>query len=169
MNNKGFSLIEIIIAIAMLTIAMSATHTSWSSSVLALKKTSHNNNISQLLERKMIEMETLYSKESFDSIPKELKGDFGEDFNRYTWTMKTQEFEMPDLTRVLLAKDGEVDETTTTIMNQMREFMNKSVLEIIVSVTIIIDKKPYTHSVSNYFVNYDQELNIPGLSALGGL
>lgn len=163
-NNKGFTLIEILVAVSMLMIAMSATNSSWSGSVLALKKTSHNNNIAQLLERKMIEMETLYSKETFDSIPKELSGDFGEDFSNYSWTMKSQEFEMPDLTRIALAKDGEADEVTITIMNQMKEFMTKSVLEVVVSVTVTIDKKPYTHSISNYFVNYDQDLNIPGLS-----
>jgi prepilin-type N-terminal cleavage/methylation domain-containing protein len=170
-TNLGFTLIEVLIAVAIIAGGIVIVTMTWSGNLLRVRKSNLYHNVGYLLERKMVEMESKYRNTPLEEIPETLKGDFGEDYPRYTWTFETQEFEMPDLTPVLIGREGGADEMLISIIRQTQDFISKSVKEATVSVIVKVPKrkegKNPKFSVTTYFVNYDQELDIAA-AASGG-
>lgn len=170
-SSQGFTLIEVMVAMLILTGAIVTITTSWTGNYFRLNKSLMNHNVAELLERKMTETLILNKGKSFDDIEAEDGGTF-KGFPKYRWTMTSQEFEMPDLAPILAAQGGELDETLGIVIKQMGEHIKKSVKEIKVSIHVKHKKKEVEYSATTYFVDYDQELDLGALSglasALGG-
>lgn len=163
-NRKGFTLIEVIISLVILTGGIIAVNTSWSGNLLRVRKSAMYNNASQLLERKVTEINAKYYGKPVTEIPAEDGGDFGSDFPQFSWKFKSQKFQMPDLTPIIMGQTNEgVDQMLLTVMTQMQEFMSKSIVEGKVSLLVKSEKKPLEFSVTLYFVDFDQQLSVPGL------
>ena len=142
----------------------------WSGNVLRLEKSRINNNMAMLLQRKMTETEFLYRNKQLTEIKEDDGGDFGPKFPQYRWQMHSQKFEMPDLSSLLIARDGGADEMLLTIVRAMTEYIKQSVIEV--AVTVIYKNRAgreIKNTVTTYFVDYTKEIPIPGLpSAPGG-
>lgn len=164
---KGFTLLEVLIAVAIMVGGMLALTLISSSNNMRIRKTALNNNVAILLERKMTEIEALYTNRSLEEIPEEENGDFGADFKQYRWTMKSQKFEMPDISPVLVSRDEGADEMLLTIIKQTQDFISKSIKEVTVSVFVKTPTREVEYSVNTYFVSYDEELDFAGLGGGG--
>ncbi len=161
----GFTLIEVMVAMLILTGAIVTLTTSWSGNYFRLNKSQLNHNVAELLQRKMTEIEIIHKDKSFEEVKEEMSGTF-EGYPNYRWTMSSQEFEIPDLGPILASQDDNVDETIGTILKQMSEHIKKSVKEIKVSVFVKHKKKEIEFSATTYHIDYNKELD---LGALGGL
>lgn len=130
---------------------------------MRLRKTQLSTEVSALLERKMVEIEMEYAGKPLDSIPEEKEDDFGSEYPQYSWKMETKEFEVPDFSATLTAQSGGADEMTLTVMKTLAEHLGKSVKEVKVSVIYKGGKKPLQFSATQYFVDYDKEIQLPAM------
>lgn len=134
---------------------------------MRVRKTQLSTEVAALLERKMVEVEMEYQGKPLDSIPEEKADDFGSEYPQYSWKMTSKEFEVPDFSAALTAKAGGADEITLTIMKTLAEHMSKSIKEVQVTVIYKGAKKPLKFSATQYFVDYDKELPMPGIPGVG--
>ncbi|WP_295904267.1 type II secretion system protein [uncultured Bdellovibrio sp.] len=163
MKKNGFTLIETIMAVVILASGLLLLSNSWSGSFMRLRKTQLSTEVSALLERKMVEIEMEYAGKPLDSIPEEKEDDFGSEYPQYSWKMETKEFEVPDFSATLTAQSGGADEMTLTVMKTLAEHLGKSVKEVKVSVIYKGGKKPLQFSATQYFVDYDKEIQLPAM------
>ncbi|MEK2645099.1 type II secretion system protein [Bdellovibrio sp. BCCA] len=163
MKKNGFTLIETIMAVVILASGLLLLSNSWSGSFMRLRKTQLSTEVSALLERKMVEIEMEYAGKPLDSIPEEKEDDFGSEYPQYSWKMETKEFEVPDFSATLTAQSGGADELTLTVMKTLAEHLGKSVKEVKVSVIYKGGKKPLQFSATQYFVDYDKEIQLPAM------
>lgn len=162
-SQKGFTLLETVIAMVILAGALVILSSSWSASFMRVKKAQRYFEASTLLERKMTEIDLQFRGKSLDSIPDSKEGEF-DGVDDYTWKMTAKKLEIPDFSSSLASRDGGVDEMTMSIIKQLTEAMSKSVKEVTVTVIYTKAKKPIEYSVTTYFVDYNKEipLGMPG-------
>lgn len=166
-NQKGFTLIEVVLAMIILVGGVIVVNTSWSGNLLRVRKAALYNNVAFLLERKATELEVEFAGKTATEIA-ERSGDFGSEFPQYKWTFEVQPFQMPDLTPIIMSQSNAgVDQMLLTVMGQMQEFMSKVIVEGKVSVIATVADKPVTFSVTLYFVDYSQTLAVPGAGGGG--
>ncbi len=162
MKNKGFTLIETVLALVILSSGLVLLANSWGGSFMFVRKAQFATEVTALLERKMAEIEIEYAGKSLDSIPEEKEDDFGSEFPQYSWKMESKEFEVPDISSTLTARDGGADEMSLTLMKTLTQHLSKSIKEVKVTVFYKGGKKPMNFSATQYFVDYDREIPMPG-------
>jgi general secretion pathway protein I len=167
-TSNGFTLIETLIAMVMISFGLMVLANSWSGNVVRLQKSRINSNIASLLQRKMTEIEVLYQDKPLD-VPEDGSGDFGASFPEYFWELKSKEFEMPDLSSLLTAKDGGADEISLMIAHSVTEYIKKSVREVTVTVVYKgagTKGHDLRNAVTSYFVDYTKDVPLP--EGMGG-
>ncbi|WII71933.1 type II secretion system protein [Bdellovibrio sp. 22V] len=169
MRKNGFTLVETIIAMVILSTGLLLLSNSWSGSFMRVRKTQLSTEVAALLERKMIEVEMEYQGKPLDSIPEEKEDDFGSEYPQYSWKMTSKEFEVPDISATLTAQAGGADELSLTVMKTLTEHLAKSVKEVKVTVIWKGAKKPLEFSATQYFVDYDKEIQMPSMPGMGGM
>ncbi|MGZ3771422.1 MAG: prepilin-type N-terminal cleavage/methylation domain-containing protein [Bdellovibrio sp.] len=168
MRKNGFTLIETVMAMVILSSGLLLLSNSWSGSFMRVRKTQLTTEVAALLERKMVEIEMEFQGKPLDSIPEEKSDDFGSEYPQYSWKMVSKEFEVPDFSATLTAKAGGADELTLTVMKTLAEHMSKTIKEV--KVTVIYKgnkKKPLEFSATQYFVDFDKEIPLPAFPGAG--
>ena len=162
-NFTGFSLVEVMVAVGILTMVVVTIAAAWSGNFLRIRKSRLNHNVASLLERKVVELEIKFKNQPIEEIVDE-SGDFGKDFPQYRWEFKIKDFEMPDLTPLLVSRDEGADEILLSMIRQTTEFISKSVKEGTVSIFVKFGKKKreVEYNVTMYFVDYNQPLLMGG-------
>lgn len=163
MKKNGFTLIETVMAMVILSTGILLLANSWSGSFMRVRKTQLSTEVAALLERKMIEVETKYNGKPLESIPEEEADDFGSDYPQYSWKMTSKPLEVPNITATMTAQAGGADEMSLTIMRTLVEHLGNSIKEVKVSVIYTGGKKPLEFSATQYFVNYDKQLPMPAM------
>lgn len=167
-KSGGFTLLEVLIAMAILTGVIITLSQTWSGNYNRLRKITLANNVATLLERKMTEIEAQYRAQPVSQIPEEDSGDFGDQLSSYSWTLKSRKFEMPNVTALLTSQEGGANELLITMVKQLSEFLSKAIKEVTVSIIFKSGSKKATYEATTYFVDWEQELNIPGGGISGG-
>lgn len=162
-RQKGFSLIEVLVALAILAGAIMVLATSWSGNFMRMRKTAMFNDVSTLLERKMAEIEAKYKLKPIAEIPEEEAGEF-EGQKNFTWKMKSRDLKFPDLTPLIVGTQENVDETLLTMLKQVGEYLSKAIKEVKVTVVVTRGTKAVEFSAIEYFVDYTQDF----MSGVGG-
>lgn len=168
-SRGGFTLIEVLIATLILSGGILVVANSWSGNYNRLQKSRINNTMAHLLQKKMIELELEYKGKSIDEIKEEDGGEFDE-YKGFTWVMKSQEFEMPDLSSAMIAQNDGTDDQTLMIVKQVTEYIRKTVKEVTLSVSYKSPKakRPITQEVTTYFIDFKKEVPLaPGGAAMG--
>ena len=160
--SRGFTLLEVLIAMMIMASGILLLSQSWSSSYNRIKKTQSNVEVAALLERKIAEIDMKYRGKPIESIPEE-EGDEFEGHPEYSWKLKSQKFEMPDLTSVLIGRDGGVDQMMMNLMKQFSEHLSKSIKEVKITVIRKVKDKEYEYSATMMFVDFDKQLPIPSI------
>ncbi len=169
----GFTLLETLIAMVIMSGGILLVANAWSGNSQRLLKTKINNTVAFLLQKKMTEIEVMYKDKGPDELPEADGGDFskdGKEFAQYKWTLKTKDFEMPNLTDLLTSKDGGANQTMIFIIGQMTEFLGKVVKEVTVTIVYTgkLTKREIKNSVTSYFIDYKKELTMPSIPGLTG-
>lgn len=159
----GFTLIETLIAMMILSGGIMVLANSWSGNFARIRNARINNTMAALLERKMTETEITYRDRPVNEVPEEESGDFGPKYPGYRWVLNSKDFEMPNLSGALVSREGGADEMLLTMVSTMTEYINQSVKEV--SVTVFYRSrggKEIKNSVTTYFIDYTKELPMPG-------
>ena len=166
LRQSGFTLLEVLIAMIILASGVMLLAQSWSSSYNRIRKTQKNVEIAALLERKLAETDMKYRGKSIDSIP-ESEGDEFEGYPEYSWKLESKKFEMPDLTSILIGRDGGVDQMMMQLMKQFSEHLSNSIKEVKITVTYKVKEKEFEYSATLLFVDYDKQLPLPSIPGGG--
>jgi general secretion pathway protein I len=160
--SRGFTLLEVMMAMVLLSIALVMLSESWGAAFTRVKKTQISFELAALLERKMDDYERKYKGKSIDEIQDEEADDFGDEYPQYSWKMTSKKFEFPDIASTLTARDGGVDTMTQTVIKQMTDQISKAVKEVTITVIYKHPKKPIEVNATTYFIDYDKPLNLTG-------
>lgn len=162
-KQNGFSLIEVLLATIILAGALVALSSSWSGTVFSQNKSGKVQVITSLLKSKSTELEIKYNQVGYSAIPEEETGDFGTEFPDLSWKAEVRELEFPDLSAIMQAQDGSIDETTRMVVSQMTEHFSKNVKEMRITISWTAPrKKPVEYSTTTYIVNYAGGVPTPG-------
>lgn len=171
-SKNGFTLLETMIAMIIMAGGILLVANAWSGNSQRLQKTKINNTVALLLQKKMTEIEIYYKDKGLEEIPDGDGGDFskdGKEYAQYKWKLKSKDFEMPNMTDLLVGKDGGANEAMLFVIGQVTEFVNKVVKEV--TVTIIytgkITKREIKNSVTSYFIDYKKEMTLPSIPGAG--
>lgn len=169
-KNEGFTLLEVIIALAIMASVMIVLTSSWRGNLRRVSSAEVKTQAAHLLQQKMTEIEVLYAND-VKNLPLDLqKGSFKDkNLSRYSWEWETGEFKMPDLARLFTQDEGIVDETSLKVIQQMRTYLENSIREV--KLTLIYKStpkaKPQRFSIATILVDYDVPLDL-GLGGFGG-
>lgn len=162
---RGFTLLEVLIALFILSGAIIVVASSWSGNFMRIRKSNMYNNVATLLEQKMVELEAKYKDKPIAEIPESEGEGFGNDYPQYRWEMKSRELKLPDLTPMLVGQEDGADETLISTMKQLTEYLGKVIKEVKVSIFVKSGSREVEFSATQYFVDYSQDF---GLGGLGG-
>lgn len=169
-SKKGFTLVEVLIAVAILATLSALIASSWSGNVRRFQKAKIKEEAAQLLQRKMMDIEARY-REDVPSLPIEQlqNGTFEETrFSDYTWEWEAKAIELPDLTS-LVDTDGQ-DQILVAVMSQFRDYLVASIKEVKVTVTYQKNSAPpLKYDLATYFVDFNQSITMgmPGVEGAG--
>lgn len=172
---SGFTLLEVMIAMAIMLVAFSSILAIQSSSMSSALKSRQIHEVSMLARNAMAQTEVEISGKKFEDITEELSGQFDDPYQDYTWTRKIKEVKLPNLQGLSKAaqsasggdaaasKDDE--EKNSAIMEQMTKvitnFLSKAVREITITVQWKRGIQVQKYEVAMYWVdlNSDFQLN----------
>ncbi len=164
-KTRGFTLIEVIMALGIVASALALLATSTSSNVSRIQKIEMIHRATSLLEKKMLEYEALYRDRPLAEIPEEESGEFDGNMKGYRWTFQSRELTMPDLSALLIGQGG-AEETLLLMVRKLSEYMQKSVKEGKVSIFVKGNRKTKEgkviereFSLTTYFI--DHNANVP--------
>ncbi len=165
-NRRGFSLIEVLVALTLIAGSLIVLSMAWSTSHLRLKKMKMNYQVAYLLDLKVAELERKYRNE-ISLLPEEDEGDFTDidaNYKDYAWKMVSKKFEMPDLGPLLSQQGGDTENPMfSMVLKQMTEFFNQSVRELTVTIIYKVKKNSVQFSASTFMIDYSQSLPMPNL------
>ncbi len=164
-KKRGFSLFEVMIAMTIMASAAMLLYVAWSGNQMRVKKMTINNKAAFYLDQIMSELEIKYG-EKLTQLPDNDAGKF-EDDPRFSWTMESQDFEMPDL-RSVLVSGGDGDEAMLLVVDKLTEYLNESVKEMKVTVKYSLGKKSVKFSATTFLVDYNKSIPMGPLGG-GGL
>jgi len=156
----GFTLVEVMIAMAIMSSSIVLMSQTWSSNWVRVKKIAVNNRAAFLLDSKIAELENLYTPQ-FAKIPEEESGEFKE-YPEYSWSMKSQKFTMPDLSSLLNA-GGETSPQLLEFIKSLTDFFNETVVEMQVTVTYKKNKSSKTYRATTFIVDFEKPIPLPNL------
>lgn len=158
-RQAGFTLLEVMIAITIMTVALGAILTSQSGGIIRTIKTKDLNLAGWLAHRTMVESEHLLEGKPFGEIEKEKVGGFDEeDFKRFKWKREVRELKFPDLTQG--AKEGEgVPEALRMMSKVITKFLDTAVREMVITISWQHAGSEQTLTLSTYLVDLNAEFN----------
>jgi general secretion pathway protein I len=162
MTKRGFTLVEVLVALVILAGTVIVLSQSWSSSLSAVKKSRLHHTISLLLQRRMVEWEVETKDKKMEEVKESDAGDFGSEFPDFTWEVKTQPLKLPALNFGENEKGGQ-NEIAHMMQKALEGYFEKAVREV--SVTIIYRKgeKSQKFTANTYFIDYTKDLGSGGL------
>jgi len=166
-NSRGFTLIEVLFALMILTGGILILGNSWSGNFMRIRKSNMYSDVASLLERKMVELEAEYTGHALTEIPETREGDFGSEHKNYKWKMKSRDLKFPDISAIIVGKDGGgADDNILSMIKQMTDIIGKSIKEIKVTVVVKTPRKEMEFSATDYMIDYNTGL--AGLPGAGG-
>lgn len=164
-SEKGFSLIEVIIALGIMMGALIVVSMAWSTSQLRVRKMKFNHQAAFLLDFKVSDLERKY-RDQLGQLPEEEEGtfeDLGKEYKAFSWRMKSKKFELPDLTPILAQRKNGADALLMTMMSQLSDYFNEAAKEVTVTVVYTLKKKKVEFSATTFLVDFNRQLPMPNL------
>lgn len=163
----GFTLLEFIIALAILVVVLAAVYIAQSGSLLSSSRT-RNIVIATNLARNFIgESENKLEGVKFENLAKEETGQFPEPNAQFRWKREVSEVDFSALTEIFMSqfkqdKNAGVREEESMVAKLFEAYMKDSVRKLVITVEWQEGDKPQTLSFTSLLVNYDADF-APGL------
>jgi len=177
-QNGGFTLLEVLIAMAILTVSLASIISVESGSINATDRAHQMNIVAMLAKNTMVNTEAKIEGKQFQEIPKEETGQFDAPYDRYSWKVMVKELKFPSLADLgNFNSNGQdnhsgmgTNQITDTISRLMTSYMSNAIREVTVSIfwnrpgdtdssSTSTQKNP-GYSVSMYWVNLNHAFNL---------
>jgi general secretion pathway protein I len=168
-SESAFTLLEVMIALAIMLVAFSSILAIQSSAMNSALKSRQIHEVSVLARNAMLQTEVEISGKKFDDISTELSGQFEDPYQDYTWTRKIKEVKLPNLSGISKAAQGDkaqadADEQNSAMVEQMTKvitnFLSKAVREVTITVSWKRGTTTQKYDVAMYWVDLNSDFNI---------
>jgi general secretion pathway protein I len=167
----GFTLLEVIIAMAIMVVAFGSILAVEQGSINASMRAKQMNIVGMLARNQMIETEFKFQGKPFDEVKKEESGVFKTPYEDYRWTTKIKEIKFPKLSA---GTDGGGDEdaahgagsqaqnngTGDMVSKVITNYFTKALREVTVTVTWKRGSGEQNFTLATYWVNLNNEFKL---------
>jgi len=178
-NQKGFTLLETLIALAIMMIAFASILMTQSSAINSSMKSKQTNTVAMLARRKMAEVELELENKSFQEIREETSFEaFPEPYQDFAWKRVIKEVKFPNLAN-LSAAGGASDDSASgaeaesqqqsnaavqgeleRITRLVTKFLSDSIREVTLTISWKKGTGQQTFDLSMYWVDLDKEFSL---------
>jgi len=167
-NTSGFTLLEVIIAMAIMVLAFSSILAVEQGSINASTRAKEMNIVGMLAKNQMVETEYKIEGKTFDEVKKEESGTFEAPYEEYRWKTTVQELKFPSLGSLGGGsgekKSGGGDEAqnqmTTLVTKLLTNFLSKAIREVTVTVIWKRGSGEQSFSLATYWVDLNYEFKL---------
>ena len=160
LNRRGFTLLEVLIAMAIMVTALAAIFTIEGSSIGAADKAKKMNIVSMLAKNKMIETESDIEGKEFDELDKEKTGQFEPPYADFGWKRTIKELKFPNVGSGGGGQDDPNAQITEMIAKIFSNFLSKSIREVTVAVVWKRNGHEQNFTVSTYWVDLNHAFEL---------
>lgn len=165
----GFTLLEVLIAMAIMTVMFASILSVQSGSINAANRARTMNTVAMLARRKVTETELAVQNKQFDEVKEEEEGAFDAPFADYRWKSEVKKLEFPQL-RLGVAAPGQDDpaggggstgqtDVQEIIAKALAKYLTESVRELRVTILWKVEKVDRTFTVTSYWVDLTRALS----------
>jgi prepilin-type N-terminal cleavage/methylation domain-containing protein len=173
-SDLGFTLLEVMIAMALMLVAFSSILAIQSSSMSSALRSRQIHEVSVLARNAMVKTETEISGKKFEDIQEEISEPCDSvNFPDYTCTRKVKEIKLPNLGGLAKASqsdsgdassNADAEEKNTEILEQMTKvitnFLSKAVREVTITVSWKRGQATQKYDLAMYWVDLNSEFNL---------
>ena len=161
--NSGFTLLEVLIALAIMTVMLTSIFLIQQSSIEATIRAQQMNTVAMLAKNLMIDTELAFQEKAFADLKEEEKGQFPAPHQDYTWERKIKEIEFPNLG--MGAGGGEdgaegANPQSEMLSKLVSNFLSKSIREISVTISWRKGSGTQNYAVATYWVDLNHEFSL---------
>jgi type II secretion system protein I len=164
-HSAGFTLLEVMIALAIMTVSFASILSIQSSSINATTRAKTVSTVAMLARNQMIEAEFKFQGKKFEEMKTEETGRFNPPFQDYEWKTVVKEVNFPNLTALEgggsgSEKKAESTEGSEQMAKMVTQFMSKALREVTVTVTLKQGGREQSYSLSTYWVDLNHEIQL---------
>jgi general secretion pathway protein I len=170
-NNEGFTLLEVIIAMAIMVLALSSILAIESGSINASARAKQMSVVAMLARNEMIMTEFDFEGKTFDEMEKEKTGQFEAPYSDYGWKREIKEIEFPPINPAAAAPNADGSQASSnndqdnganvdTMAKLITQFLSKSIREVSVSVLWKKSGKEQSFTVATYWVDLNHAFDL---------
>lgn len=165
-DESGFTLLETLIAMAIMVVAFSSILMVESGSLDASYRAKQLNIVSMLARNTMIETELLIENKSFGEVKTEETGNYAEPYQEFTWKREVKEIEFPSLNpgggddSQQNNDDPNAKEAGNSIAKLVTQFLSKSIREVVVTVSYKKGPGEQKYQIAMYWVNLNNDFSL---------
>lgn len=165
-NSSGFTLLEVLIALAIMAVTFGAILMVQSGSINSQSKAKQMTIVSMLAKTAMVDAEVAFEGKKFEEMPEEESGDFDAPYEHYKWKREIKEVKFPNVSGGVV-QSGDKDESDSNSSTQeeqfgkmISEYLTKALREVTITITWEKGSGSQNFSITTYWVNLDHEFNI---------
>ena len=164
-NHGGFTLIEVMMATAIMAIAFSAILTTQSSSILLTAKARDTNLAGFLARNLMVETEHLMEGRPFGELKEEETGTYPAPYERFKWKREVKEIEFPDFASFASGSGEDGDQENNSqqarVLGQsITKYLSNAVREVVVTVSWPRGDGEQTVQLCTYLINLNERFSL---------
>jgi prepilin-type N-terminal cleavage/methylation domain-containing protein len=161
----AFTLIEVMMATAIMAIAFSAILTTQSNSILLTIKTRDTNLAGFLARNLMVESEHLMEGKPFGELKQEELGTYPAPYERFKWKREVKEIEFPDFASFAAGGDSGDDQGNNSqqarILGQsITRYLSNAVREMVITVSWPRGDGEQSVRLSTYLINLNERFSL---------
>lgn len=168
-NQKGLTLLEFLIAFAILTIVLTSVYIAQSSSLFSSIRTKNLVIATNLARSFLVQSENDLTGLKFENLSKEETGEFPEPNKKFTWKRTIEEVDFAALTQLITAKlqeknklDG-VKSEENLLLKGFEDYLKKSVRKMVITIEWPEGEGKSHLSFTQLLVNYDADFTAGGI------
>jgi type II secretion system protein I len=161
LTESGFTLLEVVIAMAIMLIAFASILSVESGAINATARAKQLNIVAMLARNKMVETEYKFEGKTFDEVKKDDGGAFEAPYQDFRWTAKIKEIKFPNLN---IGGGGDKGgdkgggtDMVATLTKLLTKFLSKAMREVTVTIFYKRGSGEQSFAVSTYWVDLNHE------------
>lgn len=160
-RQQGFTLLEVMIAIFIIAIGISAILVAENNSLEVTLRAKRMTTVAMLAKNAMIQAEREIEGKTFEETRKETSGTFDAPYAEYKWERKIKEITFPNVMDAQDAKQKEgLDQNVERVVKVATNYLSKATRELTITISWTEKKQEQKFVVSQYWVDLKHAFDI---------